>query len=179
MVKPFDAEELMARLQALLRRHGGNPQPILTWGRLAVAPSSRRVTYGDQLLSLTPKEYGMLELLLHNPQTVFSARAMLDHVWESTESPGEEVVRYHIKELRRKLSDASAPKDLIETLHRVGYRLNPMYSSWVATQAEQHSCSPQVAELTATNEQLRTALEELRLENEALRQPQCRTAGQL
>jgi len=170
VVKPFDAEELMARLQALLRRHGGNPQPILTWGRLAVAPSSRRVTYGDQLLSLTPKEYGMLELLLHNPQTVFSARAMLDHVWESTESPGEEVVRYHIKELRRKLSDASAPKDLIETLHRVGYRLNPMYSSWVATQAEQHSCSPQVAELTATNEQLRTALEELRLENEALRQ---------
>jgi PAS domain S-box-containing protein len=170
VVKPFDSEELIARLQALLRRRGGNPHPVLTWGHLSLDPSSRRVTYNDQLLSLTPKEYGILELLLRNPQTTFSARAVLDHAWESIDTPGEEVVRYHIKELRHKLANAAAPKNLIQTLHRVGYRLNPMYSSLVANQTEQQPTPPQIAELTATNQQLRTALEELRTAQEKLQQ---------
>ncbi len=107
VTKPFDAEELIARMQALLRRNGGTPQSIRTWAYLSVDPSSRRVTYGDRLLSVTPKEYGILKLLLRNPQTIFSTRPLLDHTWNSTDVPGEEVVRYHIKELRHKLSDAA------------------------------------------------------------------------
>ncbi len=172
VMKPFDAEELIARIQALLRRKGGNLQPVLTWGHLSLEPSSRRVTYGDQPLSLTPKEYSILELFFRNPQTVFSARAVLDHAWQSTDAPGEEVVRYHIKELRHKLSAATAPKDLIETLHRVGYRLNPMYSSLVAAQVEQQPTPEKIAELTATNRQLRQALDRLRQTQEDLRAAQ-------
>ncbi len=180
VMKPFDAEALMARLQALLRRSSGNPQPILTWGGLSLDPSRRQVAYHDQPLSLTPKEYSILELLLRNPQTVFSARAVLDHAWDSIDAPGEEVVRYHIKELRHKLSEASAPKDLIETVHRVGYRLNPKYAHAEITPGNPLSAasqgdkplppSPTMAELIARNQQLCTALEAMQRSQEDLRQ---------
>jgi PAS domain S-box-containing protein len=161
VVKPYDAEELMARVQALLRR-GNSSQPILTWGNLSFDPSYRRVTYGTHLLTLTPKEYAVMELFLRNPQTVFSARAILDHAWTATESPGDEAVRVHIKDLRRKLTVLGAPKDLIKTMYRLGYQLNPLYSSTLADQAARQPTVPHVAELAFMNEQLRIALEQLR-----------------
>lgn len=174
--KPFDAEELVARVQALLRRGGPQSSPILTWGALSIDPNSRRTTYGTRLLSPTPKEYAILELLLRQAQTTFSAAYILDRVWDSAESPGEEVVRYHIKELRQKLTAAGASKKFIETVHGVGYRLNPLYSDALATQVGHDAELPQVAELTAVNERLRQALNdwqrngaELRNQNEALR----------
>lgn len=169
VLKPFDAAELMARVQALLRRHGMNAQPILTWGALSVDPSSRRVTYGAQLLSLTPKEYAILELLLRNAQVTLSAAEIIDRVWDSADAPGEEVVRYHIKELRQKLKAVGAPKTFIQTVHGVGYRVNPIFSDCLANQVEQQPNLPQVAELTSVNEQLRTTLEELQMASETLR----------
>lgn len=162
IVKPFDAEELIARVQALLRRGGPKNQPILAWGNLSIDPSRRQVIYDTHLISVTPKEYAILELFLRNNQTVFSASAILDHVWESAESPGEEAVRVHIKEIRQKLKAAGAPKDLIKTIHRVGYRLNPLYSSFLATQREQPLTPGQIAELKSVNGELRVALEQLR-----------------
>lgn len=176
VVKPFDAEELMARLQALLRRSHGIAQPILTWGHLALNPSCRQVSYGDTPLSLTPKEYSILELLLRQPTMVFSAQAILDHAWDSTDAPGEEVVRYHIKELRHKLALANAPKTFIETVHRVGYRLNPLHASPQAPPSPpipEEPSSPllsQVADLTDRNHQLCVALEVLQKSQEDLRQ---------
>ncbi len=161
VVKPYDTEELIARVQALLRRGGTTDDPILTWGLLAVDPSHRRVTYGTQLLTLTPKEYAILELLLRHPQTALNAQAMLDHVWTSAESPGEEAVRVHIKEIRQKLKAVDAPPDFIKTVHRVGYRLNPLYSSFLASQQEQHLTPQQIAELKAVNEELRVTLAQL------------------
>ncbi|MGF1523884.1 MAG: response regulator transcription factor, partial [Leptolyngbyaceae cyanobacterium] len=142
VVKPFDVEELMARVQALLRRGGIRTQPILTWGALSLEPSSRSVRYDTQLLPLTPKEYGILELFLRNPQRVFSARATLDQVWSSTESPGEEVVRVHLKEVRKKLKAVGIPEDFIKTIHRTGYRLNPLYAAEIASQADEPSAAP-------------------------------------
>ena len=73
VVKPFDADELMARVQALLRR-GNSSQPILTWGHLSLDPSTHRIAYSAQPLFLTPKD-AILELLLRNSQTIFSASA--------------------------------------------------------------------------------------------------------
>lgn len=169
VAKPFDAEELVARVQALLRRSGADARPILTWGALSVEPSSRRVTYRASLLLPTPKEYAILELMLRQAQTTFSAADILNRVWDSAESPGEEVVRYHIKELRQKLTAAGAPKDFIQTVHGVGYRLNPLYSEALVKQVEQSGDLPQVAELTAVNEQLRQAYEELQIQSEELR----------
>lgn len=189
LMKPFDVEEFIARLQALLRRSSGNPQPILTWGGLSLDPSNRQVDYEGQALLLTPKEYSILELLLRHPQTVFSARSILDHAWDSTDAPGEEVVRYHIKELRHKLSAAAAPKALIETVHRVGYRLNPIFASPESPRAPLQKDAPpsdalpssaqgngapsilsQVADLTSRNQQLCIALEALQRSGEDLRQ---------
>lgn len=132
VVKPFAAEELLARVQALLRRGGPKTQPILTWSRLSIDPTSREVVYGGLSLSTTPKEYAILELFLRNPKKVFGAREILDQAWNSLESPGEESVRGHIKELRRKLKEAGAPDDLIKTRYRAGYQLNPDYASEVA-----------------------------------------------
>lgn len=169
VVKPFDTEELVARVQALLRRGKATSQPILVWGNLSLDPNSRKVTYGTHLLALTPKEYAILELFLRNSQTVFSARAILDHAWTATESPGEEAVRVHIKELRQKFKEIGAPKDLITTVHRVGYRLNSIYSS-LTSQREPQLTEPQIAELKSVNEELRVALEQLRTTQAELQQ---------
>jgi diguanylate cyclase (GGDEF)-like protein len=126
VVKPFDAEELVARVRALLRRAGSITQPILTWGELRLDPSTCEVTYANRLLTLTPKEYALLELLMRNHRRVFSCTLILDHLWSYEETPGEEAVRTHVKGLRQKLKSAGAPTDLIETVYGIGYRLKPL-----------------------------------------------------
>ncbi|WP_017653627.1 PAS domain S-box protein [Fortiea contorta] len=123
VVKPFDQEELIARVRALLRRGGATSQPILEWGNLRLDPSSCQVIYGEDLLSLTPKEYGLLELFLRNSRRVFSCGMILEHLWSYDDTPTEEAVRTHIKGLRQKLKAVGAPHDLIETVYGVGYRL--------------------------------------------------------
>lgn len=123
VVKPFDPEELEARVRALLRRGTGTAQPVLTWGKLCLDPSTCQVTYADAPLSLTPKEYALLELFLRHHQRVFSCGAILEHVWTYEDTPGEEAVRTHIKGLRQKLKAAGAPADLVETVYGIGYRL--------------------------------------------------------
>lgn len=125
LVKPFDEEELVARVRALLRRGSLNVQPILEWGKLQFDPTSCQVKYGTQLLSLTPKEYGLLELFLRNSRRVFSCGMILEHLWTYEETPGEEAVRTHIKGLRHKLKAAGASANLIETVYGIGYRLKP------------------------------------------------------
>jgi DNA-binding response OmpR family regulator len=125
VVKPFDAEELVARVRALLRRGGSSSQPILEWGDLRLDPRNHDVTYRSQLLALTPKEYALLELFLRNRRRVFSCGMILEHLWAYEEMPGEEAVRTHIKGLRQKLKVAGLPGDAIETVYGIGYRLKP------------------------------------------------------
>ncbi len=102
VVKPFDEEELEARVRALLRRGTISSQPVLEWGPLQLDPSSCEVTYNAQPLFLTPKEYALLELFLRNSRRVFSCGVILEHLWAYEETPGEEAVRTHIKGLRQK-----------------------------------------------------------------------------
>ncbi len=124
VVKPFDVEEFAARIRALLRREGAALSPLLTRGALSLNLNSREVTYGEQLLRLTPKEYGILELLLRHQTQVFSPAAILESLWSMAECPGEDTVRSHIKGLRRKLKAAGAAADFIETVYGLGYRLH-------------------------------------------------------
>jgi DNA-binding response OmpR family regulator/HPt (histidine-containing phosphotransfer) domain-containing protein len=84
---------------------------------------TQEVAYNEKRLHLTPREYGLLELLLRNPQRIFSRTAILDLVWPVGEFPGEEAVTTQIKGLRRKLKAAGMTKDLIETVYGLGYRL--------------------------------------------------------
>ncbi|NJP10416.1 MAG: response regulator [Leptolyngbyaceae cyanobacterium RU_5_1] len=134
VVKPCMMDELCARIRALLRRQNASTSPILVWGNLHLNPSTCSVTYEDQPLSLSPKEYGLLELFLRNPQRVFSSSIILEHLWGFEETPGDETVRTHIKRLRRKLKAASA-EEIIETVYGMGYRLKPVAASPPASPA--------------------------------------------
>lgn len=123
VVKPFDLPELLARIRALLRRGNVTAQPILEWEALRLDPSSYEVTYAEQPLHLTPKEYGVLELFLRSGNLVLSRSAILDNLWSFDDPPSEEAVKVHIKDLRKKLRKVGAPPDFIETVYGLGYRL--------------------------------------------------------
>ena len=123
LIKPFDLEELSARVRSLLRRGGKSTSPTLEWGALCLDPSTCEVTYGEQLLSLTPKEYTLLELFLRSGRRIFSSSHILEHLWSFEVPPTEETVRSHISGLRKKLKAAGAASDFIETVHGLGYRL--------------------------------------------------------
>jgi DNA-binding response OmpR family regulator len=126
LVKPFEIDELLARIRALLRRGNTTLPPVLIFGSLCLNPSNHEVTYGGQLLNFTPKEYLLLSLFLSNRQRVFSRSVILDRVWDSADQPEEEAVKVHIKGIRQKLRAVGAPPDLIETVHGVGYRLKQL-----------------------------------------------------
>lgn len=121
VIKPFDLDELMARIRALLRR-GIPSSPVMEWGKLQLDPSSCRVTYDGQLIHLTSKEYGLLEIFLRNNQRIFSLNALIGHLWSFDEFPLENTVRAHVKGLRQKLKKAGVG-DVIETVYGLGYRL--------------------------------------------------------
>jgi len=122
VVKPCTFEEIGARIRALLRRQSSSGAPVLTWGQLCLDPSSCLVTYNHEPLAISPKEYGLLELFLRNPQRIFSSSLILEHLWGFEDTPGEETVRTHIKRLRRRLKAVGA-EDMIETIYGMGYRL--------------------------------------------------------
>lgn len=122
VVKPFDLGELMARIRALLRR-GSSIKPSLSWGGLSLNPSTYDVTYQDQPLTLTPKEFALLELLVISGRRVLSRPSIIERLWSLDDPPTEEAVKTHIRTLRQKLRAVGAPGDLIETIHGLGYRM--------------------------------------------------------
>lgn len=126
VVKPFDFEELCARIRALLRRDSPGATADLKWGALSLNPSTFEVVYGDYQLHITPKEYALLELFMRHPTQVFSLDAIIEDIWSFEDPPSGDAVRTHIKGLRQKLKAGGAPKNLIETVYGVGYRLHPL-----------------------------------------------------
>lgn len=126
VVKPFDFEELCARIRALLRRDSSGATSVLQWGDLSLNPSTFEVFYGDHQLHTTPKEYALLELFLRHPTQVFSLDTIIDDIWSFEDPPSVHAVRTHMKELRQKLKAGGAPKNFIETMYGLGYRLHPL-----------------------------------------------------
>jgi DNA-binding response OmpR family regulator len=123
VTKPFDLEELMARIRALLRRGSSTVQVSLSWGNLRLNPSTYEATYEDRSLSLTPKEYALLELLVSSGRRVLSRSGIIEKLWSLDDTPAEETITSHIRGLRNKLRALGAPEDIIETVHGLGYRL--------------------------------------------------------
>lgn len=122
IVKPFSLNELSARIRALLRRPQTVTAPVLQWGEIQLNPITCQVSYANQPVALSPKEYNLLELFMRNPQRVFNSTMLLEQVWRFDETPGDETVRTHIKRLRQKLKQVGA-KDVIENIYGMGYRL--------------------------------------------------------
>ena len=123
VVKPFDLNELLARIRALLRRGTADLTMFLECGLLQLNPNTYEVTYASELLHLTPKEYRILELLLRHRDRTFSKAEIIEHLWSFAEPPNEETVKVHIRSLRQKLKQAGATTDLIETVYGLGYKL--------------------------------------------------------
>jgi|JFJP01.1.fsa_nt_gi diguanylate cyclase (GGDEF)-like protein len=125
VVKPYNFEELIARIKAILRRYSDRNLPIqeLKWGDIRLDLRTNIVTYKQNPVRLTHKEYGLLEIFLRYPQQIFSRSVLLDRVWSVGEFPSEEVVTTHIKGLRQKLKSAGLSQNPIETLYGTGYRL--------------------------------------------------------
>ncbi|MFB2771839.1 response regulator transcription factor [Pelatocladus sp. BLCC-F211] len=123
LVKPFDIKELAARIRALARRSQEIRPPILIHGDLQLDPATQQVTYAGNILSLTPKEYMIIEYFLRNPNQVITRSAILDKLWEFDKSCGEGSVKTHITNLRNKLRVAGSSEDYIENIYGIGYRL--------------------------------------------------------
>lgn len=123
VTKPFDLEELMARVRALLRRGLTTSEFNLHWGNLQLNPSTHEATYHDQPLALTPKEYALLELLVASGRRILSRSGIIEQLWPADDSPAAETVNSHMRGLRHKLKALGAPDDFIETVHGLGYRL--------------------------------------------------------
>ncbi|KAF3890445.1 MULTISPECIES: response regulator [Nostocales] len=126
ITKPFDLQELLARIRASMRRGGLALPPELQWENLKLDPSICEVKYNNKTLHLTPKEYSLLELFLRNPHRIFNCGAIIDHLWSFEEPPGEDTVRTHLKGLRMKLKKAGLATDPIETVYGIGYRLKAL-----------------------------------------------------
>jgi VCBS repeat-containing protein len=122
LAKPFNMAELMARIRALLRRSHGEASPVLEWRGLRLDPATGMVTGNDLILPLTAKEYEIVELLLRNPQRIFSQTVLIERLWSVDNIPTENAVRAHIKGLRQKLRKVGL-NDIIETVIGLGYRL--------------------------------------------------------
>jgi DNA-binding response OmpR family regulator/HPt (histidine-containing phosphotransfer) domain-containing protein len=126
VVKPFNPQELVARIRALLRRSHMNPIPILTWGELWLNTNNQDVSYAGVTLDLTSTEYALLEMMMQDSQQVLSKEDILESLWSAEEFPSEATVRSHMRRLRQKLIAAGAPADLIATSHGRGYYLKPL-----------------------------------------------------
>ena len=117
--KPCDFTELVARVRALARRPGASLPPRLSHGDLALDPSRRTATRGGRPLSLNPKEFAVLEVLLSAPGVVVSAEEILERVWDEAADPFSQAVRTTISRLRPKLGDPP----VIETVAKAGCRV--------------------------------------------------------
>jgi two-component system, OmpR family, response regulator len=124
LAKPFAFSELLARVQALIRRAGGISDPTrLTEGDLSVNLLSREVTRGGKRIWLQPLEFSLLEYLMRNAGRIVSKTMIMEHVWDYNFDPQTNVVEARISRLRDKI-DKECGQKLIHTVRGVGYVLN-------------------------------------------------------
>ncbi len=122
LTKPFAFEELLARIRALLRRSELTRPPVLRVADLALDPVTHRVTRGTLEISLTPKEYAILEALMRHAGQVVSRTRIGESVWEDDPEDLTNLVDVHVSHLRRKIDQGEQPA-LIHTVRARGFRL--------------------------------------------------------
>jgi DNA-binding response OmpR family regulator len=122
LTKPFAFRELEARVRALLRRDSDSKTVELTFGDIALDTRTHEARRGDRTITLTSKEYALLEFLMRHPRQVLSRGMIAEHVWDSDAEHYSNVIDVYIRYLRRKLSEGGEA-DVIHTIRGSGYQL--------------------------------------------------------
>jgi DNA-binding response OmpR family regulator len=124
LVKPFERQELLARLRALLRRRPPRGSAFLTVGDLRLNPDTREVARQERMIDLTAREFELLEYLMRNERLVVSREALLEEVWGYAPFSETNTVDVFVSNLRRKLENGGEPR-LLHTVRGAGYVLRP------------------------------------------------------
>ncbi len=138
LAKPFSIIELMARVQALLRRSGNikseTPKDkIVQHGNLVLDPVAKRVSMNGKSVEVSPKEFMLLKFFMENVDKTLSTEVLLNKVWGPDFTGDTKTVAVHIRWLRQKLEDDPKNPTLLETVQRSGYRLNKIETKEVQT----------------------------------------------
>jgi two-component system response regulator QseB len=118
VLKPFDLDELVARVRALLRRNAGSGSPLLKFGSLMLDPLRKLVTRGDATVDLSAKEFAVLEALMRRPGAVLSRAQLEESVYGWGDEVGSNAIEVHLHHLRKKLGAT-----VIKNVRGVGYRV--------------------------------------------------------
>ncbi len=119
VTKPFQMEEVLARIRALVRRSTGNTSPVLTVGPVALDPSSAAVTVEDKPVKLTAHEYKLLAYMMHHKGKVLSRTELIEHIYAQDFDKDSNTIEVFIGRLRKKLD-----VDVIQTIRGLGYKLS-------------------------------------------------------
>jgi len=124
LTKPFDFFELEARIRNLLRQKISLEESVIIYGSISLDSTKRIVKVEEVPVKLTRKEFGILEYLIKNPEEVFSAEKLMEHVWDGDVDLFSNTFKYHMYSLRKKVADIDPEAaEMIQTLRGVGYRL--------------------------------------------------------
>jgi len=124
LTKPFSWVVLVARLHALLRRGGSERPAVLTAGDLRLDPAAHKVWRGDTEITLTPRQFSLLEFLMRRAGDAVSKREIMEHVWDFAFDGDPNIVEVYVRHLRKRI-DEPFGRAAIETIRLVGYRLDP------------------------------------------------------
>ncbi|SEA35262.1 MAG: response regulator [Paraburkholderia sp.] len=118
LIKPFDLDELAARVRALLRRRTGQKQPVYAHGELTLDPAAHETTKSGEIVPLLPREFALLQALIEEPSRVFTKAELEEKLYGWGEEVGSNTIEVHVHSLRRKIG-----AEQIVTVRGVGYRL--------------------------------------------------------
>jgi len=124
LVKPFSFAELLARIKSLLRRPASICYTKLQAGSLIIDPTNKRVWRIDHEVTLTGREFSLLEYLVRNKGRIVPREELLSHVWDQSFDPSSNVIDVHITNLKKKLSGGATNDQIIKTVRGVGYRID-------------------------------------------------------
>jgi DNA-binding response OmpR family regulator len=122
--KPFSFVVLMARIRALLRRGGAERPTVLTAGDLGLDPAEHRAWRGEEAITLTPRQFSLLEFLMRRAGEVLSKATILEHVWDFSFDGDPNIVEVYVRQLRQRI-DEPFGRSALQTVRLVGYRLDP------------------------------------------------------
>ncbi len=124
VTKPFDLQELLARIEVNLKRSGSTEsvETMFSYGDITINSDEKLVQLEGAILPLTSKEFALLELMMRNPKKVFSKQNLYEHIWQEAYAYDDNTINTHISNIRKKMKD-QWKKDYIETVWGMGYKM--------------------------------------------------------